>query len=156
MSIREEVEQIIAASKTENITAEQVVDAAKNRKKYPNLHKHLWEVPEPELAAEARIARAHRLLISVRVVTGEGQTTRMMVHTRGVPGYRPIESVTSNANLASLKLQQLTEDIARARGRLSAFKAMIAGDVADEIDEALETAEKKAASALAQPAQVAA
>lgn len=158
MSIREEVEKLVEAAEG-NITAEHVVEQAKDKETFPALHKHLWEVSEADLAAEARISRAHRLLITVRVVTGEGETTRMLVHTRGVPGYRPLSSIVTNPDLAASKLTQLTEDIARARGRLRAFRAAIHEDIADAIDEALETAEAKAKEAVAErtePAEAAA
>lgn len=160
MSTREEIQKIVAETEQQNITltAEHVVEQAKDAQQYPALHKHLWEVDEADLAAEARLMRAHRLLITVRVVTGEGETTRMLVHTRGVPGYQPLQSVVNNRDLAALKLQQLTADIARARGRLRSFKAAIPETVSDDIDALLEKAEQRATAAAAtrEPAEVAA
>jgi hypothetical protein len=122
------------------ITAEQVVQAARNKSEFPALHQHLWEVPERELANEARLARAHKLIIALRVVSASGSITRMMVHTLGTKGYQPAEHVAANIDLASIKLKQLSADVGRARERLRGFRSMIADDLSDEIDEALERA----------------
>lgn len=150
MSAREEIQRIMDDTKKGPLTAEAVVERAKNAKKFPALHKHIWEVPEGELLMEARINRAHRLMIRLCVTTGaEGETTRLFVHTRGVPGYQPLAFVTNNPDLATSKLQQLTADISRARGRLRAFKAAIPDAVSDEIDDLLARAEAKSASAIA-------
>jgi len=132
-----------------SVTAEIVVEAAKDAAKYPRLNEHLWQVAEADLANEARITRAHRLLISITIVSEEGATTRLLVHTPGTAGYRPLTSVVSSPDLASIKLRQLTDDIARSRGRLRDFKAFVPSDVADEIDAALEEAEQKANRAIA-------
>jgi hypothetical protein len=102
---------------------------------------------------EARLTRAHRLLISIKVTTEAGITTRMFVHTRGTDGYQSLKSVSNNPDLAATKLGELTADIGRARARLRAFRAAIPDDIGDEIDEALETAENKAAAAAAERAQ---
>lgn len=127
------------------LTALAVVEASKDKDKWPNLHKHLWEASEPELAMEARLSRVHRLLIQLRVTTEEGVSTRLAVHTSGYAGYRPLESVLTNRNFAASKLLELTQDIARARARLRAFRAVIPADVAEDIDEALQRAERMAA-----------
>lgn len=156
MSAHDEIKQIMEETKKGPLTAKRVVEKAKNAKKFPALHKHIWEVPEGELLMEARINRAHRLMIRLSVTTGvEGETTRLLVHTRGIPGYQPLNFVTNNPDLATSKLQQLTADIARARGRLRAFKAAIPDSVSDEIDDLLARAEAKSASAIADRGPVA-
>lgn len=147
MSMREEVQKIIEEADVETITAELVVEAAKDAKKYPGLYRHLWEVPEPDLAMEARVMRAHKLIYTINITSGEGETTRLLVHTRGIPGYKPIGSIVGNRDLAALKLQQLTEDIGRARARLRGFRAAIPDAVADEVDDLLAKAEAKASGA---------
>ena len=139
MSRKSELDKIIEGNGG-SITAEQVVQAARNKELYPELHAHLWEVPERELAEEARVARAHKLIIALRVVTEVGTTTRMMVHTIGTKGYQPAQAVAANVDLASMKLRQLAADVGRARERLRGFKAMLADDVADDIDKALDVA----------------
>lgn len=151
MSARDELQRIIeeAETKGSSITAPFVVEKAKDAEKYPALNKHLWQVPEADLAAEARLSRAHRLLITMRVTVADtGETTRMLVHTAGTPGYQPIGTVTKTPDLAMAKMRQLAEDIARARGRLRAFKAALPDDIATEIDEALEQAETRTNEAL--------
>ena len=152
MSMREEIRKLTAAYETENknITAEAIVEAAKDAKAYPFLHQHLWEVSAETLATEARVARAHRLLISVRIVTEEGNTTRLLMHTPGVPGYRQTSHVASSPDLAAIKLRQLTDDISRSRARLNEFRSIVPSDIADEIDAALSTAEMKARASIEQ------
>lgn len=152
MSIREELDLIVRDAEDKNIpvTAASVVERAKDAEAFPSLNKHLWQVPEADLANEARLTRAHRLLITLKVtIPDTGETTRMLVHTRGTPGYMPVTSVTRVPDLAAAKLRQLMDDIARARGRLRAFKAAIPDTVADEIDQALEQAETRTNAALA-------
>lgn len=159
MSMRDEIRTIADDYEKQgrNVTAEIVVEAANDAAKYPHLNEHLWQVPEADLVTEARIARAHRLLISIRVVSEEGATTRLLVHTPGTAGYRPITSIVGDVDLASIKLRQLTDDIARSRGRLRDFKAFVPSDIADAIDAALETAEQTASRAIAdRPAATAA
>lgn len=146
MSARDEIQKLLDESTTP-LTAEVVVERAKNAEAFPTLHKHLWEPTESDLAMEARINRAHRLMIRISVTMGEGEVTRLLVHSRGVPGYQPLSFVAGSRDLAALKLQQLTADIARARGRLRAFRAAIPDQVSDEIDSLLAQAEAKAASA---------
>lgn len=139
MSRKSELDKIIEEHGG-SITAEQVVQAARNKADYPELHAHLWEVPERDLADEARVARAHKLIISLRVVTEAGTNTRMMVHTLGSKGYKPATEVAANVRLADVKLKQLAADIGRARERLRGFRSMLSNDVADEIDDALDKA----------------
>lgn len=122
------------------LTAEDVVTYAKDAKSYPALHEHLWKVSESYLAQEARVARAHRLLISIRVVTSEGDRTRMLIHTPGSPGYRDAKYVAQSLDLAAIKLRQLRDDIARSRARLAEFRAILPGEIAEEIETALSRA----------------
>lgn len=122
------------------LTAEDVVNYAKDAKTYPALHDHLWKVSESFLAQEARISRAHRLLISIHVVTIEGDRTRMLIHTPGSPGYRDAAYVARSPDLATIKLRQLRDDIARSRARLAEFRAILPPDVADEIAASLSRA----------------
>lgn len=152
MSMREEIQTIITEAEDAGmpITASAVVEKARDADQFPSLNKHLWQVPEADLASEARLHRAHRLLITMHVTIPEtGEKTRMLVHTNGVPGYQPISAVARVPDLALAKLRQLTEDIARARGRLRNFKASLPDDIATEIDEALEAAETRVNAALA-------
>lgn len=128
-----------------SVTAELIVERAKNAERWPQLNAHFWQVPESDLAHEARIARAHRLLITLTVTVREsGEVTRMMIHTPGERGYQSLPAISRKPDLARVKLQQLIEDISRARARLRAFRAAIPDDVADEIDTALEVAETTA------------
>lgn len=144
MSMRDEIKIITDLNEKSNTatTAEMVVEAAKNKLAYPLLHGHLWEVSETELATEARVGRAHRLLISIRIVTDDGDNTRMLVHTRGMSGYRSAEYVSTNADLSLIKLNQLSDDIGRARARLREFKAILPVDVSARIDASLEAAQQ--------------
>lgn len=143
MSTRSEIDKLIAEARGA-LTAEAVVEAAKDAAQFPELHKHLWQVPEGELAQEARIQRAHKLLIRIRIVSEAGTTTRLLMHTPGVRGYQPTSTIVSIPDLANVKLQQLQADISRARERLRAFRAFIPDAISDEIDTALERAETAA------------
>lgn len=142
MTTKTEIDALVKANGGEPLTAEQLVEAARNKDEFPALYAHLWNVPERELAAEARLARAHKLIIALRVVTSDGTTTRMMVHTLGTKGYQPVEAVAGNLDLAAIKLRMLTADIGRARARLSSFRSVLADDVSDEIDGALRKAQE--------------
>lgn len=152
MSARIEIKQMMDEAEAAGtpLTAPQVVEAAKDAARWPNLNRHLWQVPEADLAMEARLARAHRLLITILVTTSEGITTRMFLHTEGVPGYQSLGVVAGNKDLAATKLLELTQDISRARARLRAFRSALPDDIGSEIDEALEAAEAKAAAAAAE------
>lgn len=157
MSRNDEVRRLAAEAelKGRTLTAEMLVEAAKSKRKYPKLHEHLWAVSEAELAMEARIQRAHSIIVQIRFTTEEGATTRTLVHTKGTKGYQPVQAVAANANLAALKLQQLAEDIGRAKDRLRNFKSILPFDVADEIEDLLERAQNRAQQAVTQPQQAA-
>ena len=152
MSKRDEINKLMQQCEADgkSLTATMIVEAAKNETEYPALNKHLWQPSEALLAQEARITRAHRLLIQLNVTTGDGITTRMFVHTRGVPGYQALNSVVNRPDLALAKLRELTASIASARGRLRSFRAALPEPISDEIDEALERAEAKAQAAIAE------
>lgn len=152
MSRRDEINKLTdeCATKGLPLTAPYMVEAVRDAEAYPDLHKFLWAPSEAALAAEARLTRAHRLLIAINVTIGDGIKARQFMHIRGTSGYQPYASVIRNPNLAEVKLRQLTEDIARARGRLRAFREILPEEVSAEIDEALETAEAKAAAAIGQ------
>lgn len=156
MSKREEIDKLTeeCINKGTTLTAQFMIDSAKDADVYPELNKYLWGASEEVLAGEGRLHRAHRLLISINITTGDGIKTRHMMHVRGTDGYQPYSSVVRNPDLAALKLQQLTEDIARARGRLRAFREVLPEEVATEIDMALETAEKRAAEAITSRVEV--
>lgn len=149
MSKRAEIETLMqeCEAKGETLTATHMVDRARDAEAFPELNKHLWQVDEAILAQEARVQRAHRLLITLHVTTQEGEPVRLLMHTRGTSGYQSASTVLSNPDLATTKLKQLQEDIARARGRLRSFKAALSEDISDGIDEALEQAEQRAAQA---------
>lgn len=144
MSTRDEIDTLIAEAGSNALTAETVVERAKDADKFPALYAHLWGVSEADLAQEARIGRAHKLLISIRIVSEEGTSTRLLMHTPGDRGYRPVNQVVQSLDLAQLKLRQLAADIGRARERLRAFRSFIPDAVADEIDASLKTAEDRA------------
>ena len=152
MSARAEVQQLMEESERTgaSLTAPKVVEAAKDKDRFPRLHEYLWEVEEADLAQEARLARAHRLMISVVITTEAGVSTRLFVHTNGSEGYRSLDTVVNSKDLAAIKLQELTQDIGRARARLRAFRAALPDPVADEIDEALRAAEQRASEAAAE------
>ena len=158
MSMRNEIKLITDAYEAENrpITAEAIVEAAKNAETYPALNEHLWQVDAETLATEARLARAHRLLISIRIVTEEGNSTRLLTHIPGIAGYRSSGFIASQVDLAAIKLRQLTEDISRSRARLREFRSLVPSTVADEIDAALEAAETRAAAQIETRAEAAA
>src|SRR5262245_49011120 len=136
MSKQDEIQKMIATRHGRNITAEDVVEAAKDADAYPQLNHYLWKESEATLAKEARLARAHRVLVVIRMPVGDGLTSRVLLHSRGVKGYRHITSITRDKDLAVSKLKELMDDIGRARGRLRAFRACIPDDLAAEIDEA--------------------
>ena len=144
-TIKDEITKLAddATKRNATLTAEDLVEAARNARTYPLLNDVLWKVPEAELAAEARIARAHKLIIRCTVVTSEGSTVRAFLHTRNDKGYRPAEAIAGSTNLARIKLAELTADIGRARQRLASFKAIISSETADEIDDALGVAETR-------------
>lgn len=149
MSIRDEVRRIVESKSAGSmLLADDLVREAKDAQAYPKLHEHLWGVSETVLAHEARISRAHRLLISVRIVTEEGDNTRLLVHTPGIAGYQPAARVLSNPDLAALKLRQLAADVARSRGRLNEFKQMLPSDVAEAIDKSIVDTERKITDAI--------
>jgi hypothetical protein len=150
MSTRKEIDALVAEAGDLPLTAEMVVERAKDASRFPNLNEHLWKVPEATLAAEARLQRAHKLLINIRVVTEEGTVTRMLMHTRGTKGYVPAEKVATSPDLAAIKLRQLAADIGRARQRLSAFRSFIPDDIAEDIDAALARAEQRATPQIVQ------
>lgn len=158
MSMRAEIKSIIEAQEAAEaaVTAALVVERARDAAAFPNLNKHLWQTPESDLAAEARLARAHRLLITLHVTVAEtGETTRMMVHTNGVAGYQSMSSVARVPDLAAAKIKSLLEDIGRARARLRAFRAALPESVAIDVDEALEEAENRANAAIRPAEQLA-
>lgn len=146
MTIRSELEQLSkkAERKDAPLTAQAVVEAAKNARQYPELHHELWAPDVEELAAEARLQRAHRLIISIRITSIEGPTVRMLVHTSAEPGYRPHDTVVSSLDLASVKLRQLAANITRARRQLAAFRSMLPDDIAIELEDLLVRAERVA------------
>lgn len=159
MSKRDEIEKLTQECQEKGLptlTAPYMVEAAQNAEAYPNLHAYLWAPSEAELAAEARLARAHRLMISLNITIGDGVITRLLMHTPGIGGYSPYSSVISNLDLAATKLRQLTEDIARARGRLRAFRSALPEDIGTEIDDALAKAENRATAAIAERTETAA
>jgi hypothetical protein len=153
MSRKTEIDTLATEAEAKGIplTAERVVDAAKNAESFPELHAFLWEVAESELAAEARLSRAHKLLISIRIVTEDGVDTRFMVHTGREAGYRPLTSVVTQFDLASVKLKQFANDVSRARMRLREFRSLIDPAVADQIEANLKAAEEIASKPLRQP-----
>lgn len=143
MSRKSEIDQLSLEAEMADVplTAERVVEAAQDAVLFPELHAFLWKPTEADLASEARIQRAHRLLIQIRIVTDEGVTTRMLMHTNEELGYRPTSSVVTINNLRIAKMRELALDVSRARGRLAAFRSMIPPVIADEIDAALVEAE---------------
>jgi len=144
MTIRSEIESLVALAGDDALTAQVVVDASRDEPAtYPQLHAHLWQTPEKELAAEARLSRAHRLLIRIQITSTEGITTRLLVHTRDVPGYQTVDVVASMPDLRAAKLSMLRADIVRARDRLRAYSAILAPDLVIEVDEALQQVQKK-------------
>lgn len=124
-------EQYAAEGKT--LTAEAVVEIARDAQTYPALHGHIWAVPESVLANEARVARAHRLLIQVTITEG-GVSTRMLIHVPGTPGYQHYKRVAATPDLAAVKLKQLREDVDRSRARFAEFRAILPDEVATEIE----------------------
>lgn len=132
--VRGIAEQYAAEGKA--ITAEAIVEIARDGKAYPALNAHLWTVAESILANEARVARAHRLLITVSI-TEAGQSTRMLLHVPGTPGYQHVRQVARSPDLAVIKLRQLREDIDRSRARLAEFKAILPDEVALDIETQL-------------------
>jgi hypothetical protein len=142
MTIRSEIELLTKESKGKSLEAKVVVEKARTDKRLPALNKHLWGLSEADLAMEARLARAHRLIIRLNIVTVQGVSTRMLIHTNGTRGYQPTETVAQTPNLAIAKLLQLRGDIRRARDRLHNFSMILDPDVAASIDAALGTAER--------------
>lgn len=142
MSMRKEMQLIVEerAATGATITAEYVLSKAKDAETYPKLNEHLWQVPDADLVAEARIARAQRILVTMRITIAEtGEVTRMLVHTPGTPGYHAMSNVVRIPDVARAKMQQLAEDIARARARLRAFRAALPEEFSSEVDAQLET-----------------
>ena len=131
-----------AAGRT--LTADAVVEAARDAEGYPALHKHLWATDIETLAMEARRARAHRVIMSIRIVTEEGSTARVLVHTRGVPGYQPVSAVVAVPDLARAKVAEIRDRISRLRGDLATFRGLLPPEIAAEIDQPLAEAESRA------------
>lgn len=144
MSRTDELRSLVSEIEAEGlaVTAPLIVERSRDAQKWPELNRHFWGVAEAELAHEARLARAHRLLIMLHVTIAEtGATTRLMVHTRGDDGYQSFERVAAQPDVVRLKLRQLGEDIGRARARLAGFRRSLPDDVAADIDDALRHAE---------------
>lgn len=131
-------------ARSQPLTADALVELAKAEADFPALHAHFWGVSETALAHEARLARAHRLIISIRVIVGDATETRMLVHTPGTAGYRPIDDVVRTFDLAALRLRALQADISRARARLKEFRSLLPDDVAMQIEDSLASAERAA------------
>lgn len=150
MSISDEVRQLAEAYTKSGRTlfAEDIVYESENKEKWPSLHAHLWGVSEAKLAQEARISRAHRLLIKIKITTETGHRTRYFVHTPGNPGYAPVERVVSDFDLAAVKLRQLGEDIKRAHARFADFKSALPAAVAIHIDESIAESERRIEAAI--------
>lgn len=144
MSMRDEIKQLSTEyeARGATLTADDVVRSAQDADKYPGLHDHLWGVSETILAHEARLARAHKLIISIRVVQEEGVESRLYIHTPGIAGYQPLKKVLATPDLAVARLQQLSADVGRARQRLREFRMLLPGEVADAIDASLEASER--------------
>jgi hypothetical protein len=144
MNMRTELKRASEQFEARNqpLTADALVDLAKSQADYPALHAHFWGVSETALAHEARLARAHRLIISIRVIIGDAPPTRLLVHTAGSQGYRPIDHVVKTFDLAAQKLMELQNDIARSRSRLREFRSLLPDDIAIQIDERLSEAER--------------
>ncbi len=147
MTLRNELKRASEQFEARNqaLTADALVQLARDQAvEFPTLHAHFWEVAESALAHEARLARAHRLIISIRVIIGDATETRMLVHTPGTAGYRPIEDVVRTYDLAALRLRELQADISRARSRLREFQSLLPDAVALQIEENLASAERAA------------
>lgn len=159
MSIRSEMQLIVEerAATGATITAEYVLEQARDAAKFPKLNEHLWQVRDEELIAEARIARVHRILLTMRVTVAEtGDVTRLLVHTPGIPGYHAMQNVVRIPDIARARMQQLSEDIARARARLRAFRAALPEELSSEVDAHLEAASARLAEESSDIAQSAA
>lgn len=159
MSIRSEMQLIVEerAATGATITAEYILEQARDATKYPKLNEHLWQAPEEDLIAEARIARVHRILLTMKVTVAEtGDVTRLLVHTPGTPGYHAMQNVINIPDIARAKIQQLSEDIARARARLRSFRAALPGDLSSVVDAHLEAASARLAEESRDVAQSAA
>lgn len=129
------------------LTADEVVEAAKDENKYPLLHDHLWKTSEETLLKEARRQRAHVLIVQLRIVSQDGDRIRLFAHARGTPGYIRTEEMAANVDLAPIKLNQLAKDLRAARERFSAFRRMIDPDVAGEIEGMIDAAASAAEKA---------
>ena len=155
MTRQTEIEKIIALyhQKNKNITAEDLVLEAKSSTKYPKLWEYLWGVPEGELAQEARLARAHRLLIITKTYDEDsGQVTKLVLHTGKERGYRHYQDVVHDADLALTYLKGLSADVDRCIQQFNSFKKLLPNDVALEIEDAFartKTATEKALSSRA-------
>ena len=124
MSLRTELKRVSEQFEARNqpLTADALVNEAQAAEAYPSLHAHFWGVSEAALAHEARLARAHRLIISIRVIVGDAPATRLLIHTQGETGYRTIDHVVKTFDLAAMKLRELQADIVRARARLRGLR----------------------------------
>jgi hypothetical protein len=121
--IREMHNRARSAGKT--LLAEDVVKWAKSKKDYPDLYEHLWGESEDVLLAEARLSRAHRLIISIKTTVEPGRETRVYVHTKSEPGYYSKEQVESDPNLVEIHMQRLRDDIWKVLQKYRACAAFL-------------------------------
>lgn len=141
-TMAEETRQLLqeAMDNGESLTAEAMVQAARDKRAYPQLNAHLWGPSEKQLAMEARINRATKLIISIKVTVEPGYTTRSIIHVKDNPGYYSKQVVEANPNLAEIHLQRVRDDIMRAILRYQAVATFLDPEITGPLGEALRAA----------------
>jgi uncharacterized protein YkwD len=126
-------------SRGELLTAEQVVKAARDSRKYPTLHSS-FEWDDTKAAQEYRLIQARVLIVSVRIIPPKStQPVQAFVslkqdRKRSKGGYREIISVLSQKELRSQLLQQAWDEFNYWRGKYQQLKELAPlFEVADKI-----------------------
>lgn len=126
------------------LTEDHVLDACRDANRFPELNGYIWGESVDTLLLEARRARARSVIMRLKFVTEDGDRVRLLTHVPGVKGYSDTETVAANFDLAPVKLRQFAKELRLAHARFSAFKRMIAPEIAAELDEAIARATKMA------------
>lgn len=125
------VSELRRANPGVNLQAHDVVDAARNAKRYPALHAS-FEWNDTKAAEQWRLAQAHQLIIRCRITIEEGASVglsmskpfRAFGHIRDERGYRPIQEVLSTDDLFAKFLRQLETDMERIKQRVSDMRGL--------------------------------
>lgn len=121
------------AKRGETLTARAVVEAARDAKQYPKLHDHIWQADDETLLDEARLTRAHQVIMRIRVEVIDGGKVRGMIHIQGTPGYQSTAHVVSNFDLAAAKAREYLHRLRSDQQRFDVFFQMMSPKFATRV-----------------------